>query len=1003
MTTPQSAQPRRIVDAVRGFLAVVVLAALVVGLPAALWALSQALRPARGLDLSRVVSALTRPDDGSLFLLALLLVGWCAWAVFTLSVAVEVVAFARRVPTPRLPLLTLPQQGAAVLVATAALLVTPAGGSVSSPPVARPVAAASVFETSEPRPAVPVIVQTHEGQQPTTPRADRHTAAASVPYPTVTVRRHDTLWSLAQSHLGSGERFGEIVALNLGRRQVDGRALTDANWIYPGWVLRLPPDARQASASGVDEPAAADRAPETYTVEHGDSLWEIAEDSLGAGQRFGEIYHLNDGRPQQDGLRLTDPDEIRPGWQLRLPATAAPPTVARVGGPPGGDRAASAGSGETPTSPLPAPGALSASADPRPTSQPTSTVPSASADEHDTFAAPALVLGLGTLVLTGLVGDLALRRRRQQRTRAAGRRIAMPPPETAAVEQLARAASDPVTVDSLQVALRALVASCRLAGRALPDVVLARITSSAVDLLLRDDDPVAVEPFRPVGPRTWRLNTMPQPDDDVTMPFPALVTLGVDGDALVLLNLEAIGSLVLVGHVADTEPVMRALATELAVGPFAGGTTLTFVGRFAELARVVGPARGRFQASSSAAAREAAVRVEAIRDVLQRSGAADLREARVRGIASDAAIPEILIAADEMPHPPPPWSGVAAVMIAEGAAPNDGWTLQVKPDGSAHLGPLAVEVSPQRLAQDDYDHLVSLLASADNLSGHARVDKLPTDGAARPDLSHDRVQALKALPLPDDGAQHAVVASPRAPRLLLLGNVNVEGADDDAAPGRRRRATELVAYLALHPGVSSHEIDEAMWPGRRVAKNTRNPFISRVRQWLGRTPDGDPYLPLVADGGKYRLRPEVNSDWHDFVHLARRGLSRGLDGVDDLADALDLVRGRPFLGIDPATYTWAEADIQEMISAIVDVAHVLSASRCEVGDHRGAQESAAKGLLVESCSELLYRDAIRAAAARGDRREVERLAERLREELALVDPDDGIADDTADLLSVVQQ
>lgn len=142
---------------------------------------------------------------------------------------------------------------------------------------------------------------------------------------------------------------------------------------------------------------------------------------------------------------------------------------------------------------------------------------------------------------------------------------------------------------------------------------------------------------------------------------------------------------------------------------------------------------------------------------------------------------------------------------------------------------------------------------------------------------------------------------------------------------RRRRATELIAYLALHPDASPYAIDEVLWPGKRVAKGTRNPFISRARQWLGRSPEGEPYLPLVVDGGTYKLRPDVSCDWHDFVRFSKLGLASGADGGMALTAALDLVRGRPFLGVDPATYTWAEADLQEMVSAVVDVAHMLSA------------------------------------------------------------------------------
>jgi len=70
-----------------------------------------------------------------------------------------------------------------------------------------------------------------------------------------------------------------------------------------------------------------------------------------------------------------------------------------------------------------------------------------------------------------------------------------------------------------------------------------------------------------------------------------------------------------------------------------------------------------------------------------------------------------------------------------------------------------------------------------------------------------------------------------------------------------------------------------------------------------------------------------------------------------------------------------------MISVIVDVAHALSVTRLAQRDYRAAQEAAAQGLLAESSSELLYRDALRAAAARGDTDEAVRLADRLRTQI----------------------
>lgn len=50
-----------------------------------------------------------------------------------------------------------------------------------------------------------------------------------------------------------------------------------------------------------------------HTVEKGDTLWAIAEKTLGNGSRYTEIFEAN--RPM-----LSDPDKIYPGQVLRIPA-----------------------------------------------------------------------------------------------------------------------------------------------------------------------------------------------------------------------------------------------------------------------------------------------------------------------------------------------------------------------------------------------------------------------------------------------------------------------------------------------------------------------------------------------------------------------------------------------------------------------------------------------------------------------------------------------------------
>lgn len=56
-----------------------------------------------------------------------------------------------------------------------------------------------------------------------------------------------------------------------------------------------------------------------------DSLWRIADRELGNGARWTEIWELNEDYPQADGRSLTNPNLLRPGWILRLPAPPSPP------------------------------------------------------------------------------------------------------------------------------------------------------------------------------------------------------------------------------------------------------------------------------------------------------------------------------------------------------------------------------------------------------------------------------------------------------------------------------------------------------------------------------------------------------------------------------------------------------------------------------------------------------------------------------------------------------
>lgn len=107
--------------------------------------------------------------------------------------------------------------------------------------------------------------------------------AASTPQGenTYTVQAGDTLSGIASKY---GTTYQELAALN---------GISDPNVIRVGQVLKV-----TGSAGG-----------RTYTVQSGDTLWNIAQSQLGDGARFREIIAIN-------GLLS---DTIYPGQVLQLP------------------------------------------------------------------------------------------------------------------------------------------------------------------------------------------------------------------------------------------------------------------------------------------------------------------------------------------------------------------------------------------------------------------------------------------------------------------------------------------------------------------------------------------------------------------------------------------------------------------------------------------------------------------------------------------------------------
>ncbi len=981
----------------RALVAVSALVALVVGVPLLLVALGGALP----VDLGSLApAAWGSADDGRLLLLAILGIAWAAWGGTVLSVAVEAVSAIRRVPTPSIPGLGMPQRMAASLVAVIVVGLSPGVGSAAPataadgppgasatagspwragsrqpagehasgaahasdselrgqgpsvrPAVARAaaagpaegsLAAAVTIATSHSTDVRATAIRETVAQDRGSGRAASSRSSDQSDLPAVTSKRHDTLWMLAEQHLGSGERYVEIEALNRGVPQADGRALGAEGRVYPGWRLLLPADAN------VDV-----ERPERHRVVRGDTLWDIADDELGDPSRYPEIAEANLGDLQPDGRRLAEPDLILPGWILEIPASgggSADPAPAgdRVGaGAAGADSSADADAeeeGRLLSPPIDrASAAPDADSDRLPLIDRGIAEPSASTPGPADLAAgdpsplmPTATSGVavdlpagGTvamLLLTGVGVELLRRRRQFQRLRGPGERMAPLVPGAQEIERASREALHDPGSELLDRALAQLAGEAASGSHELPDVRMVRAGSESVTLDLAAPGGPAIAPFRAADSTRWELDEhlLQDAHPEVPRALPGLITLGVSGQEAVLLNLESVGTLAVSGAPDDVADVLRGLAVELAFGQASMCTERTLC--------VADPA-------IADAAEAGAIGVDA--DPARASAAL---EAAARSGAPLVGDPLLITLSDRpLAVQVSPRSGCA--LITDAAVVGAGATLAVQGPGAALLLPERTPLVPQSVSGRATADLVGMLTGTDlpDPQGHDQR-------ALRPSAPEPEVIDLREMPtVPPRPAPQ----SSGAPRVLVLGEVIVDEAHGKAESTRIGRLAETVAFILLNPGARPSELQGALWPGRRSNPQTCRQMISRARTWLGRADAGEPYLMMLAESeGRLRLREEVTSDWVDFQRLAEVGLSDP-DDTEHLAAALALVRGRPFGSLASRELPWADFHINEMICQITDVAHELALRHERAGRRAAARDAALRGLRTECESELL--------------------------------------------------
>ncbi|MFF3876745.1 hypothetical protein [Streptomyces sp. NPDC001978] len=338
-TTPSPAATagRTLARVIKAVLSLLVLAVAVAGLPLLLAWATPVIWAATHDD---VMHLLDRQDTGSVFLLLLVAVGWIGWAQFTFCAVRELIAqlLGRTWHAPRG--MGASQRAAALLIGSI-LVLLPTSSALASDAQAAPATAAALASGQAAQ--APQATETEQTQA-----YAASTPASRTTYTVRETRPAESLWGIAEKELGDGERWREIADLNEGRTMVDGTVFRANSFLQPGWQLQMPETA--AAAGGVrtqlgdSTPAADEKSRHVVTVHSGDYLSKIAEEELGDGDEWPQLFEASRGKPQPHGLpKITDPDVIYAGQQVTVPS-------AETDQPPG-DRGQGEGSGSQETTP----------------------------------------------------------------------------------------------------------------------------------------------------------------------------------------------------------------------------------------------------------------------------------------------------------------------------------------------------------------------------------------------------------------------------------------------------------------------------------------------------------------------------------------------------------------------------------------------------------------------------------------------------------------------------